>query len=372
MWLIIFAAVIITAIGGLIYLAAGFHRFAVVKKIAEKNKAAAWVISFAAVAVIALPWLLFVNAWAMAVVLIHLFLFNLIFDAVSFIASKIRKRKSDRNISTTAAMVFTAAYLSIGWYAAHNVVITHYDLTTEKNIGEPLRIALIADAHLGITLDGDEFAEQMKRLDDLNVDAVMIAGDFVDDDSNRADMEKACAALGNIKTKYGVFFAYGNHDMGYFDDSRDFSVEDFAHELDKNGVTILIEDKIIMNDKICIIGRDDAYHERMQIAEFMKNTPDSAYSIVLDHQPSDYDAEAESGVDLVLSGHTHGGHIFPTGYVGTLTGINDRIYGHEKRGNSDFIVTSGISGWAIPFKTGAKSEIVIIDIKNRSEQALNE
>ena len=59
-------------------------------------------------------------------------------------------------------------------------------------------------------------------------------------------------------------------------------------------------------------------------------------------------------------------------YVGTLTGINDRIYGHEKRGNSDFIVTSGISGWAIPFKTGAKSEIVIIDIKNRSEQALNE
>ena len=83
MWLIIFAAVIITAIGGLIYLAAGFHRFAVVKKIAEKNKAAAWAISFAAVAVIALPWLLFVNAWAMAVVLIHLFLFNLIFDALS-------------------------------------------------------------------------------------------------------------------------------------------------------------------------------------------------------------------------------------------------------------------------------------------------
>ncbi len=366
MWLIIFAAVIITAIGGLIYLAAGFHRFAVVKKIAEKNKAAAWVISFAAVAVIALPWLLFVNAWAMAVVLIHLFLFNLIFDAVSFIASKIRKRKSDRNISTTAAMVFTVAYLSIGWYAAHNVVITHYDLTTEKNIGEPLRIALIADAHLGITLDGDEFAEQMKCLDDLNVDAVMIAGDFVDDDSNKADMEKACAALGNIKTKYGVFYVYGNHDMGYFDGSRDFSVEDLAHELDKNGVTILIEDKIIMNDKVCIIGRDDAYHERMPIAEFMKNTESSTYSIVLDHQPSDYDAEAESGVDLVLSGHTHGGHIFPTGYVGTLTGINDRIYGHEKRGNSDFIVTSGISGWAIPFKTGAKSEIVIIDIKNRS------
>lgn len=266
-------------------------------------------------------------------------------------------------------MIFTASYLSIGWYSAHNVVITHYNLTTEKDIGEPLRIAMIADSHLGTTLDGDEFAAQMKRLDDMNVDALMIAGDFVDDDSNRADMEKACAALGSIKTKYGVFYAYGNHDMGYFDGDRDFSVEDLAHELDNNGVDILVEDKTMISDNICIIGRHDTYADgRMPISVLMRYTEDSTYSIVLDHQPNDYDAEAESGVDLVLSGHTHGGHLFPTGYVGTLTGMNDRIYGHERRGNTDFIVTSGISGWAIPFKTGAKSEIVIIDITNQSDK----
>lgn len=368
MWLIIFAAIIITAIGGLIYLAAGFHRFAAVKKIAEKNKTAAWIISFAAVAVIALPWLL-INTWAMAVVLIHLFFFWLFFDIVSFIISKIRRKKPAANISAVAAIVFTASYLSIGWYSAHNVVITRYVLPTEKNIGEPLRIAMIADVHLGITLDGDEFAAQLKRLDDLNVDAVMIAGDFVDDDSNKADLEKACSALGNIKTKYGVFYAYGNHDMGYFEGSRDFSVGDLAHELDINGVNILVDDTVMINDTVCIVGRYDAYSEgRASIAYLMAGTESSTYSIVLDHQPNDYDEESKSGVDLVLSGHTHGGHIFPTGYVGTLAGVNDRIYGHEKRGNSDFIVTSGMSGWAMPFKTGTKSEIVIIDIKKQSER----
>lgn len=369
MWLIIFAAVIITALGGLIYLAAGFHRFAAVKKIAEKNKAAAWIISFAAVAVIALPWLL-VNMWAMAVVLIHLFLFWLLFDIISFIVSKIRKRKPVGNISAAAAIVFTAAYLSIGWYSAHNVVVTHYSLTTEKDIGEPLRIAMIADSHLGMTLDGDEFAAQLKRLDDLNVDAVMIAGDFVDDDSSRADLEKACSALGDVRTKYGVFYAYGNHDMGYYESGRDFSVNDLKKELEKNGIKILVNDKAMLNDNICVIGRlyETPYGIRVPISDLMADTETSTYSIVLDHQPSDYDAEAESGVDLVLSGHTHGGHLFPTGYVGTITGVNDKIYGHEKRGNSDFIVTSGISGWAIPFKTGTKSEIVVIDIKKQSEQ----
>lgn len=369
MWLIIFAAIIITAIGGLIYLAVGFHRFAAVKKIAEKNKTAAWIISFAAVAVIALPWLL-INTWAMAVVLIHLFFFWLFFDIISFIISKIRRRKPAANFSAAAAIVFTASYLSIGWYAAHNVVITRYVLPTEKNISESLRIAMIADVHLGMTLDGDEFAEQLKRLDDLNVDAVMIAGDFVDDDSNRADLEKACSALGSIKTKYGVFYAYGNHDMGYYEGSRDFSAGDLKKELKKNGIKILANDKVMLNDNICVIGRFDGavYDVSVPIADLMEDTESSTYSIVLDHQPNDYDEEAKIGVDLVLSGHTHGGHIFPTGYVGTLTGVNDRIYGHEKRGNSDFIVTSGMSGWAMPFKTGTKSEIVIIDIKNQSDK----
>ena len=89
------------------------------------------------------------------------------------------------------------------------------------------------------------------------------------------------------------------------------------------------------------------------------------YIIILDHQPNDYAAEAATGADLVLSGHTHGGQMLEINLVGALIGSNDRTYGMETRDRTTFIVTSGISDWAIKFKTGCRSEYVIIDVTQK-------
>ena len=117
-----------------------------------------------------------------------------------------------------------------------------------------------------------------------------------------------------------------------------------------------------------MIGRRDRSDPkgRLDMRALTAAADKSKFTIVLDHQPGDYDAEAESGVDLVLSGHTHGGHIYPMGYIGTLTGENDGIYGMQHMEDTDFIITSGISGWEIPFKTGAVSEYVVIDVEKVS------
>ena len=101
------------------------------------------------------------------------------------------------------------------------------------------------------------------------------------------------------------------------------------------------------------------------IDELVKDLDKSKYMIVLDHQPTEFNKQAASGVDLVLCGHTHGGQLFPFNKVGKWIGANDLVYGHEKRQNTDFIVTSGISDWAIKFKTGTKSEFVIININKK-------
>ena len=87
--------------------------------------------------------------------------------------------------------------------------------------------------------------------------------------------------------------------------------------------------------------------------------------IVMDHQPHDYKNEADANVDLVLSGHTHGGQLIPINIIGELIKANDKTYGYEKRGETNFIVTSGISDWAVDFKTGCKSEYVVIDVKEK-------
>lgn len=74
---------------------------------------------------------------------------------------------------------------------------------------------------------------------------------------------------------------------------------------------------------------------------------------------------SEARADLVLSGHTHGGQLFPFNQIGKWVGAVDLVYGREKRSNTDFIVTSGISDWAIKFKTGTRSEYVVINVKSQ-------
>lgn len=126
-----------------------------------------------------------------------------------------------------------------------------------------------------------------------------------------------------------------------------------------------------MDDRFYIVGRQDASEEfdfgrsRAAIADLINPLDHSKYIIVLDHQPRDYAAEAKDGADLVLSGHTHGGQMIPLKQLINWFSIgqNDRIYGLEQRDNTNFVVTSGISDWAIQFKTGTKSEFVIVDVK---------
>lgn len=369
MWLIIAGLALLVSGGGFVYLTAGFHRFGFMKKAGEKHKKTSWFLSAAAIAGMCGIWGS-ISIWAVMIVLIHLFFFWLGADAVSAFVTRCRKKKPRRNYSGAFAIITTAIYLSIGWFLAHSVSRTDYSFKTDKNIGaDTLRIALIADSHLGVTLDGKKFANEMERINGDSPDMVIIAGDFVDDDSRRSDMVEACAALGRLKTKYGVFYAAGNHDKGYFSSGRDFTMDDVISELEKNGVTVLMDEAVMADRNICVIGRKDKSEEisgeRKTMAELTAGMSSESYKIVIDHQPNDYAAEAAGGADLVLSGHTHGGHIFPAGYIGVLIGANDRAYGTERRNATDFVVTSGISGWAIPFKTGCISEYVIIEIEKK-------
>jgi hypothetical protein len=116
-------------------------------------------------------------------------------------------------------------------------------------------------------------------------------------------------------------------------------------------------------DKIYIVGRrDKSVNDRIEIGTILSLLDPNKFTIVLDHQPNDYAAEAAAGADLVLSGHTHGGQMLEINLVGQLTHANDKTYGMEKRDNTTFIVTSGISNWSIKFKTGTNSEFVIVDV----------
>ena len=345
---------------GCFYIVWRCRRFGFVKRLAGGRRWLEWLVASAALLPIAAFF--FVNLYAVIIVWMHVIIFLALGDLIGFVIRKARKRPRG-DLAGIISLSLAAVYLACGWFFAHHVFETHETFTTKKDIGgERIRVVEIADSHLGITLDGEKFARQMERVQAEAPDVVFFAGDFVDDDSSAEDMRRACAALGRLDARYGVWFVYGNHDEGYFG-YRDFTPSMLEAELIKNGVHILRDEAAVLGDGFAVAGRlDRSFSGRKDAAQVLEDLDPDLYTILLDHQPNDYAGEAAAGADLVLSGHTHGGHIFPAGQLGLLMGANDRRYGRETRGGTDFIVTSGISGWAIPFKTGCFSEFAIIDI----------
>lgn len=222
----------------------------------------------------------------------------------------------------------------------------------------------------GNNIQRQGLAEHLSRIKKQNPDVFVIVGDFVGEDTTKTDMLDACRA----HTKYGIYYVFGNHDKeNYGNNRRGYTGDELVEELERNSVTVLQNENVLIDNRFYLIGRQDASEERdfggrrAEISGLTETLDNDKYSIILDHQPVDYDAEADSGADLVLSGHTHCGQMIPIMQFSRWfnLGGNDNIYGMERCRNTDFIVTSGISDGAIKFKTGCRSEFVMIEVNGQ-------
>ena len=371
MWMMIMYTTLTLTGAALVYLSDRVSRFGFMAELVQKGKNAR--VAVGAVIVFLLFTLigLAINFMNAIICAIYFALAWLVCDLLFWIIAKVRKQSFTRYYAGGAAVLLAISALCAGWYLDHHVWKTEYNLSTNKNI-KNLRILMFADSHIGTTFDAKGFAEHISEMQKQNPDMVVIAGDFVDDGTDRENMIEAVKALGKMKTTYGVYFVFGNHDKGYYGaERRGFSAAELVAELEKNGIKVLRDETVLLDDMLYIIGRKDFSEirersgRRASMDELTENLNKNKFMLVADHQPVDYENQAKSGVDLVLSGHTHGGQLFPFNYVGKWIGANDAIYGLEKQGNTNFIVSSGISDWAIKFKTGTKSEYVIINLKQK-------
>ena len=270
-------------------------------------------------------------------------------------------------ITGILGVLVTVLCLGYGYYNIKHVVATTYDLSSDKI--DDLKIIGIADLHMSTSLDVLQLQKYCDEMSELNADLVVLTGDIFDENTPLDDMVDASKALSTIKNKLGIYYVYGNHDNGSrnFDDVA-FGPEEIKENLEKNGITVL-EDEVITLDKINIIGRKDASfwgnNPRLATSELLAMIPEDKcdnYTIILDHQPLDLDENAALGIDLQLSGHTHGGQLFPMGIVQSLTS-DTLIRGQRTIHDFTAITSSGMAGWRYPIKTGAPSEYVIINVK---------
>ncbi len=370
MWIALIGCMSLLVLGGILYLTFRSTKFSFVRKLSGGRKWLSRLICFLFyLTLTAFLWLIW-NLMNALVCLIHLVLLWILCDIIAWIVSKIRHHQPRFYWAGLAATVLCILYLAWGWYSLHHVRQQSYMLETSKAVGS-IRIVQIADSHLGTALSAEELAGYIDEISQLSPDVIVVTGDFVDDDTSREEMLAGCDALGKADAAYGVFFVYGNHDKGYSRESvRGWTNAQMRERLLQNGVIILEDDARLIDDRFYIAGRKDRSEEqrgsgRLPADLLIQGLDPDRYIVMLDHQPYDFDGEAAAGVDLVLCGHTHGGQFIPINHVGEWIGENALCYGLEKRQETNFIVTSGISNWAFQFKTGCWSEYVVIDINQK-------
>ena len=303
-------------------------------------------------------------------------LFALLADAVIAAVQKKRERKNDRDcgdVETRAARlgrVFSAAafgclvYLALGFWCAKTVLRTEYGFATSKTVpGGELVIVQISDVHLGTTADSAAFRRLLLRIESEHADMIAVTGDFVDENTKKQEMRKACEAFSEITGETSVYYVAGNHD---YPENAEFTAEELYEALTGAGVRVLRDEVVLADEGYYVVGRKDRTEERAGISELTRELDRSKFIVVLDHQPNDFEKEAKSGADLVLCGHMHGGYLMPIRMLqGVMTGFfgdADCYAGTRTVGGTSFVVSTGVGTWGCSIKTGTKSEYVVIKI----------
>lgn len=262
-------------------------------------------------------------------------------------------------ISAGAVMLLCVALMIGGRLHANNIVKVSYDVPMERGWDGPsLKVALLSDVHLG-HINGVKKMEQIvEAINEQQVDLVCIAGDLFDSSYEGVrEPERIAQIMGEIESKYGVFLCWGNHDAGT-------GFADMEELMEKAGVHMLKDEAFRIEGVCTIAGRRDSAPIGGQDAarEPWKREDGEEPVLVLDHRPSN--ADEYENVDLVLSGHTHAGQIFPFSLAtGLAEPYNYGYYTTDK--GVPLIVTSGIGTWGPPLRIGSDSELAIIQLREK-------
>ncbi len=217
---------------------------------------------------------------------------------------------------------------------------------------EPLKIALISDAHLGMGVSYARWDEALSRLEKEKPDLVLVLGDVFE---YGADADKYAARLAAFQTPLGTYGVLGNHE--YYNNFQN------AVDFYQKARISLLQNEITTVGGLQIAGLKDIHtaHVTPEETVDLLSAADSAKPLVLlSHTPLYAEEAAANGVKLMFSGHTHNGQIWPFNYLVKLQ--FPRVYGLFDVNGMKFYITSGMFYWGIPLRLFAPAELPIIEI----------
>ncbi len=223
-------------------------------------------------------------------------------------------------------------------------------------------IVQITDLHVGPTIGRAIVADIVERTNRLAPDIIAITGDLVD--GSVEDLRDAVAPLAELRARHGVFFVTGNHE--YFSGAGPWIAE-----LQRLGIRVLRNERLAIGegeDGFDLAGVDDPTASRMggggdhdqAIARALGGRDPRREVVLLAHQPKSIHEAARQGVGLQLSGHTHGGQIWPWGFFVRLA--QPYVLGLHRHEETQIYVSPGTGYWGPPMRLGTSAEITRITL----------
>ncbi|MYX66597.1 hypothetical protein K388_00834 [Streptomyces sp. KhCrAH-43] len=216
------------------------------------------------------------------------------------------------------------------------------------------RIAVVSDIHLGPILGRSHTQRVVDAVNGTQPDLIAVVGDLVD--GSVADLGPAAEPLAALRARHGAFFVTGNHEYysgaaQWVDQVRELGL----HPLENARVETGGFDLAGVND---IAGESEG--QGPDFARALGDRDPGRAVVLMAHQPVVVDEAVEYGVDLQLSGHTHGGQLWPGNHIAELS--NPTVAGLERYGDTQLYVTRGAGAWGPPVRVGAPSDITVVEL----------
>ncbi|MDE4455810.1 metallophosphoesterase [Psychrobacter sp. DAB_AL62B] len=285
-----------------------------------------------------------------------MFYAGLITAVIAVVYALILKQKL-RPISIRAfAVVVYISIVSLAVFNAYSPVVHRLTVTTDKALDKPMEIALVSDTHLGRWFGNRQIDKMVKLIDAQNPDVVVIAGDVMNDSTDAYEKTNMHEHLSKLRAPLGVYATLGNHDYS----GNEVAI---AKAIERAGIQVIDNKSVWLDDAVLLVGRSDATDPvRPAAADLLTRVEGKKPVIFLEHSPDALEEIKDLPVDLHLSGHTHGGQIFPLTVL--LKWFTPLVYGHEQINGTQFLVTSGYGIGAVPFRLGTRSEIWMITLQS--------
>ena len=316
-------------------------------------------------------------------IMLYSLLYVVLFDLLRLIAKHTKLKNTllfSRGSVISIGSVVVACAVATCLYCifnARNIKVNEYSVTVNKSCGSDkhLKAVLVADLHMGYAIGVDHITNMVEKINQQDADIVIIAGDIFDNSyDGMDDPEGIKAQFKSIKSKYGVYAVYGNHDidekilMGFTFDwgGKQLNSEKMTNFMKECNIKLINDESVLINDEFYLVGRRDTDKPgtedgtRAEISELTKDLDKTKPIFVLSHEPDELQKTADAGADIDFSGHTHDGQLFP----GNLTiGLFwENPCGMIKKDNMYSIVTSGVGVYGTFMRVGTDAEICSVDI----------